>query len=194
MSNANRVNENLIIRPAKMSDAEAIALVHVNSWRETYAGIISQEFLNMLSVKEKTQWWESVLSKEQERAFCFVAESSKRGVIGFGNSGPDRHPNRDKQGEHYALYVLRDEQRKAVGFRLLYAMQRSLVLQGFSDANVWVLKENVRALAFYKQTGATTVCEDTIMIQGEPLSQILLSWPSLNSWVAANEPIHRNVS
>ncbi len=39
-----------IIRPGKSSDAEAIAKVHVIAWRETYAGIVPNDYLDSLSV------------------------------------------------------------------------------------------------------------------------------------------------
>ena len=37
--------QNIIIRKATLDDIEEVALLHVNSWYETYKGIISQSYL-----------------------------------------------------------------------------------------------------------------------------------------------------
>lgn len=42
-----------MIREARSSDVEQIAEVHVASWRTTYKGIISEQFLRKLSVERK---------------------------------------------------------------------------------------------------------------------------------------------
>ncbi|WP_306428702.1 hypothetical protein [Robertmurraya siralis] len=43
----------MIIREATLSDAEGIAKVHVDSWRTTYKGIVSDVFLEQLSYKKE---------------------------------------------------------------------------------------------------------------------------------------------
>lgn len=45
----------MIIRRAGINDAQGIAIVHVNSWRTTYKGIIQNDFLNNLSYE--TELW-----------------------------------------------------------------------------------------------------------------------------------------
>ncbi|WP_269669522.1 hypothetical protein [Paenibacillus sp. GSMTC-2017] len=39
------------IRPAIVEDMEGIAKVHLESWRTTYAGIISDQFLASLTLE-----------------------------------------------------------------------------------------------------------------------------------------------
>lgn len=39
---------NIIIRDATVEDIEEVASLHVNSWHETYAGIISQNYLDKM--------------------------------------------------------------------------------------------------------------------------------------------------
>lgn len=43
------------IRRAKLDDAQGIAKVHVNSWRTTYKDIIPNDFLDNLSVEQRTE-------------------------------------------------------------------------------------------------------------------------------------------
>ena len=49
------------IRRALPEDAATIARVHIDSWRETYAGIVSAEYLKNLSYSDRTARWEDNL-------------------------------------------------------------------------------------------------------------------------------------
>ena len=40
--------ENIKIRNATLADIESVAKLHVDSWHETYAGIISQDYLDKM--------------------------------------------------------------------------------------------------------------------------------------------------
>ena len=42
----------MIVRPARIEDAPAIAEVHIQTWRETYAGLMPTEMLAGLSVRK----------------------------------------------------------------------------------------------------------------------------------------------
>jgi len=48
----------IIIRKALPVNAEAVAKVHVQSWQETYRGIMEDEYLDKLSIKsaKKCGW------------------------------------------------------------------------------------------------------------------------------------------
>ena len=43
------------IRPAVVSDAEAIATVHIRSWQLAYTHLLSAEFLASLSIKQRAE-------------------------------------------------------------------------------------------------------------------------------------------
>ena len=67
----------LAIRNAGPSDLSAVAEIHVASWQAAYVGMISDDILGSLSVKERLQTW-----KEWNRLPCselFLA--CRRGVI-----------------------------------------------------------------------------------------------------------------
>ena len=66
----------MIIRTAQIADAEGIAGVHVDAWRETYRGIVPDEILNQLSYERRAQQWKRSIA---ERHQClFVAEDAGR--------------------------------------------------------------------------------------------------------------------
>ena len=45
----------LTIRPATPNDAQSIARIRVQGWRFAYQGLISQDYLDSLSVAEGTE-------------------------------------------------------------------------------------------------------------------------------------------
>ena len=60
------------IRRAVAADAVAIARVHVESWRSTYAGIVPEEILASLNLDDRAEMWERMLAAED--GLIFVAE------------------------------------------------------------------------------------------------------------------------
>jgi len=70
----------MIIRKAQPTDANAIAKVHVDSWRTTYAGIISADFLANLSYEQREASWRETLSV-RELNLCQKIHSLKCLVI-----------------------------------------------------------------------------------------------------------------
>lgn len=50
------------IRKAVLSDAKGIAKVHVDSWRTTYANIMTEAYLNQLSYEKREEMWNSNIS------------------------------------------------------------------------------------------------------------------------------------
>ena len=52
------------IRRARPDDAAAIARVHVESWRSTYAGLLPERLLLKLSnAQHEARWWRHVLGR-----------------------------------------------------------------------------------------------------------------------------------
>ena len=82
------------VRRAVEGDAPAIAHIHVQSWRETYTGLISPGFLeratNDSARHNRQKSWQATIS--QHREDVFVAEQGGE-VVAFASVGPARdHP------------------------------------------------------------------------------------------------------
>ena len=164
------------IRSAGSDDAEAIARVHVESWKTTYAGIVPDAYLASLSVETRSVHWKEELAKSASTVF--VAEDDA-GIFGFVSGGKLRNPVADYDGEIYAIYLLQDRQRRGAGRALTTALAHALRSDGLASMIVWVLKENP-AVGFYRYLGAVPVIEATIEIGGAKLEELAFGWPSLN--------------
>ena len=164
----------LIIRPATEHDAAAIAHVHVQSWRSTYAGIVPETFLAALSEAERTKQWGDWLQLDLP---VFVAESEGM-VTGFIGGGPIRERVSGFDAELFAIYLLRPTQRQGAGTALLQQLAGALAQRDLTSMIAWVLESNA-SRSFYERTGAHLVQTKATEIGGASLSVQAYGWPSL---------------
>lgn len=147
---------NVRVRPATVSDAEAIAGVHVASWRDAYVGLVPQDFLDGLDPTRRADGWQRILtSAEPPRSGAFVADDGRR-VVGFAHSCPSRDQGASPgTGELTAIYALSSAWGAGVGRALMSACVQSMSSAGFAIATLWVLDGNTRARHFYEAAGWT---------------------------------------
>ena len=125
------------IRAASPADAGPMARVHVHTWRTAYSGIVSADYLASLSYKDGQSMWDDILSTDRPATSTLVAEAGGGEIIGFAGGGPERQGDPTHLGEIYAVYVLQDHQRRGVGRRLVMAVARQLLRDGFVSMLLW---------------------------------------------------------
>ncbi len=168
----------LTIRQADVDDAAAIARVHVNSWRSTYTGLIPQEYLDSLTIENRTISWVRLLERARAGLITMVSEDHDRQIIGFVSGGPLRHRDPRFQAEISSLYVLKDHQREGHGRRLFLAASNRLAERGYNGLFIWVLAENP-ARAFYETLGGANVSEIERSFAGKMLREVGYGWPDI---------------
>jgi ribosomal protein S18 acetylase RimI-like enzyme len=162
------------IRAAVLEDAVAIARVHVESWRTTYAGIVPDEYLAGLDETLRVKLWQEWLSSG---AVVLVAER-KGMVVGFVHAGKIREAIETADAEIYSLYLLRDSQGRGIGRGLLRVVAAVLQQQGFTSVALWVLERN-RSRGFYETSGGRLAASKVIEIGGARLMEVAYWWPEL---------------
>jgi GNAT superfamily N-acetyltransferase len=168
----------IIIRPAVENDAEGIARVHVISWRETYRGIVPDEFLDRLSVQRRmTQWARSLSDPSDLYHHTFVSEVDGQ-IAGFSNYGFPQEKDEEFDGELYAIYLLKSAQGRGIGKMLFLEAAKGLLELGSSSMLVWVLRDNPTR-GFYEHLGGVYVREKPIEIGGRELMEIAYGWRDL---------------
>jgi ribosomal protein S18 acetylase RimI-like enzyme len=139
------------ILPAGPADAEALARVHVTSWRETYEGLLSDAFLARMSEAGYARRFRRHLTDPGPNDVVLAALNAY-GVFGYAAGGPSR-AGAEGEAEINTLYVLRAAQGRGVGKRLLLGAVRALAAQGARSLVVSTLSENARARTFYERVG-----------------------------------------
>lgn len=169
------------IRKAELDDAAGIATVHVASWRETYRGIVPDDFLDNLSIQRRTDGWVNSLSDPSNLYHrTFVAEVDGQ-IAGFSNYGFPQEKNEEFDGELYAIYLLKSAQGRGIGKMLFVEAARGLLELGSSSMLVWVLKDNPTR-GFYEHLGGVYVREKPIEIGGAGLAEVAYGWRQLKNF------------
>ena len=163
------------IRAATAEDAAAIAHVHVESWRSTYAGIVPDAYLAGLDETLRVKLWQEWLSGG---AVVLVAER-KGEVVGFAHAGKIREAVETADAELYSLYLLQNAQGRGIGRGLLRVMAAVLRVQGFTSMALWVLERN-QARGFYETCGGRLAASKVIEIGGARLMEVAYWWPDLS--------------
>ncbi len=165
------------IRGASLADAQAIANVHVASWRESYEGIVPKAVLDALSVSERTERWRGILG-EVERQPLYVAEQDGQ-LVGFAQGGKSLGDELGQEMELYAIYLLSRVKRQGIGTRLLKTVVGDFIQQGANSAGLWVFKENYPARRFYERLGAHLAMETINNRFGQQLMDVSYVWNDL---------------
>lgn len=164
------------IRVANVTDAAAIAHVHVASWLTTYEEILPKEYLSSLRESDRVPLWQDWLTRD---ICAFVAEVGGE-IVGFSAGGGIRDPIHDYDSELYTLYLLKEVQGQGVGKALLEAVAKALDQKDFRSMLVWVLEQSP-AVRFYEKVGAQLVMRKEIEIGGIRLYESALGWPHLRA-------------
>lgn len=140
-----------VVFPAGPADAEALAQVHVTSWRETYRGLLSDAFLGRMSVEAHARRWRWSLTYPRPDE-VILAAAGRRGLVGYASGGPSR-AQREGEAEIATLYVLRAAQGQGLGRQLVVEAARVFAARGANSLMISVLRDNIRARGFYEHLG-----------------------------------------
>jgi GNAT superfamily N-acetyltransferase len=163
------------VRTAGAADAEALAVVHVRSWRAAYAGLVDETHLAGLDVDDRARLWRGRLAGGGPGAVTYLATIAAD-VVGFASVGPVRDEDLVRQQERwaevYALYVDPDRWGAGVGTALWGAVEAGWAEEAAAVA-LWVLRDNVRAREFYLARGlAPDGAERLISIGTQELTEV----------------------
>jgi GNAT superfamily N-acetyltransferase len=146
------------LREARNGDESTVADIHVRAWQEAYRGLIPDEFLDTLEPEDRARSYNfgsddpaapTTLLAVQEGEDCGEV------ILGFVTFCRSRDADAPDHGEIAALYVDPDRYEGGVGRMLMAEARRRLWEAGFTDALLWVLEGNDRAIRFYENEGWT---------------------------------------
>lgn len=151
------VSEDQSYRLADANDSEALAFLHFCVWQQTYASIAPPEVRLELNLKRRTAYWERRLG---EGAPTLIAEQNGEavGLCALSPAGVDGFEC-DMEIAH--LYVKDTHRGQRLGQRLLNLAIALAGQSGFAGLVLAVVRENTRALAFYRRNGGEIVAERT---------------------------------
>lgn len=140
------------VRPATPSDALTIATLHIDSWRATYRGILSDAFLDGPVDADRRAHWTSRLADLANPSMLLVIAEDGRAPVGFACAFIDVDPTWGALLDN--LHVSPSCQGQGLGRRLM-AHAAAWVLQHRPESrmHLWVYAQNTPARRFYERLG-----------------------------------------
>jgi ribosomal protein S18 acetylase RimI-like enzyme len=171
-----------LVRQATVLDVAAIGRIEVETWRETYPGVLPDKLLIGLSPRQRARSWTAYVARSP--ADILVATAERGAVVGFGNCGAQRGAVPGLAGEIFTLYVAPEHQGRGIGRQLLMGLFRRLVRSDLPSAVVWVLAQNPSRF-FYERTGGSLVARRNIDVGGARVDAVAYAWRDLRSVIRA---------
>jgi ribosomal protein S18 acetylase RimI-like enzyme len=166
----------LSVRTARPEDAADLARIYIESWQDTYAGVLSHALLGAMSLKGHTARWRTTI---RDRAGAvLVAEDARHGVIGLCSLGAARDSGPGFDGEVYTLYVDPSFLGRGAGRALLGGAFDSLKERKLRSCLIWSHARN-NACFFYEAMGGRRVATRTTRLMGELTPEIGFGWKRL---------------
>jgi GNAT superfamily N-acetyltransferase len=139
----------MTVRGPVVADVPAMARVLVESWRETYRGLMPDDVLDDPSfVARRERFWSAALSDPRYSQNKIAVAELDGHLVGVGMSGPARDEDATWDRQLYILYTYAAVHGLGVGAALLDA-----VIEPTASAALWVADPNPRAQAFYSKHG-----------------------------------------
>jgi ribosomal protein S18 acetylase RimI-like enzyme len=145
----------VVVRPAGVADAEALARVRIASWRGAYREIVPDAVLDGFEHGQDAVRWRERLAEPGPAWMRVGFTGEPPALAGFVTAGPGRHEGEAGLGEIWAIYVDPAAQGRGVGRALMDAAVRGLAVRGFGGAVLWVFEANSAARSFYEHLGWT---------------------------------------
>ena len=162
------------VRPAKASDAPAIAATHDEAWRAAYQGIIPGAELEKLINRRGPQWWDSAIRKGSRVSVLSFGDK----IAGYANYGRNRARSLHFEGEIYELYLRPEFQGLGCGRRLFTFAKRDLLQSGLRSMVIWALSDNEPAIEFYRDLGGRMVARSSERFGTKALDKVAFAWGS----------------
>lgn len=139
-------------REAERNDAESIALLHATSWRQTYRGMMPDEFLDGDLISNRLQVWHDRLTRHRADQFVCLAEDGQKlagFICVFGNEDSIWGSYIDN------MHVAHEKKRLGLGTALMKEAAAWLNAR-YPQYGVylWVMEANDSARKFYEYLGA----------------------------------------
>lgn len=175
-------------RPAVLMDADAFGRIQVAAWRDAYAGVMDQGFLDRMNPDRSAAHWREALGgtgESPDDAWAHLVAELDGETVAWCVVGPARDTLGDRAewaaGERFEPFP--EAQLWAINAhpdaygtgaaRALHEQAIELMAERASSAYLWVARDNPRARRFYEREGwAADPLEQTDRIGGADVVEV----------------------
>jgi hypothetical protein len=169
-----------LLRHACVSDVEAIAALHAESWRSAYRGLVPDGFLGPGLDDERLQAWRDRFASADPPRRLVLAAANGDLLVGFTCVVADAEPGFGPLLDN--LHVKPGWRGLGIGARLLHESREwTRQIAPGQPMHLWVLEGNVAARAFYQAQRGIEGERRINEMGGIPVVSVRCTWPALTA-------------
>lgn len=160
-----------VIKICDNSQLYEVAVLHTDVRKETYKGILRDEYLDTLNYSYVYNKWVKFKEKDDREILIYEENGEILGFIAFTFRNI-----KTGYSEILNLHVKKEARHKGVGKSLIAAVAGCLEKNGIKSLQVCVVDGNYNAEGFYKSLGAQEICKFTELWGDWNVPQKRLIW------------------
>lgn len=168
----------LRVREAQPRDAEALAALNAQTWRESYDGLLPAQAAE--GQARGPSFWRTTVTRARvdegsrdDELFLADFDGAPAGFVWAGAARAEETP---WEGEIFMLYVLQARQRQGAGRALFSAAAGHLARRGFFSWGAWCVADNAIARGFYEHLGGASAASGAQILNGVRVPVIGYAW------------------
>jgi len=140
-------------RTALVADIQAIAILHTQSWKQHYQGMLRDDYLRDKVEADRLTIWTKRLDDPPANQWILLAEE-KGQLCGFACVYLNEH---ERWGAYLDnLHVAKQWQGRGIGKTLMQKVAAQVSVEASScGMYLWVLAQNYGSIRFYEKIGGT---------------------------------------
>ncbi|WP_162906534.1 GNAT family N-acetyltransferase [Algihabitans albus] len=166
------------LRDGAPSDCEAVAALHLASWRDSYRGLLPDAYLDGALAEDLAAKWQERLAPTPGRGGLLLLAESDARLGGFIYACQEA--NRPDSAYIDNLHVAADSRGRGLGARLMRDAARRLGQDGYYGAHLRVFAANEAAVRFYLRLGAHVAHRGPEDLMGHTVETYRMEWPDLS--------------
>jgi ribosomal protein S18 acetylase RimI-like enzyme len=167
----------MIYRRPLPNEAEAMAALHVQCWREAYTAIVPSDVSATFDARKIIERWREHIGNSER--FLMAAFDAEKPVAFINQGRPVEKIFEGMDGHIAAVYVAQSHYRQGIGRKLFSLAARDWISQGGQSIALGVLAENTRARSFYESLGGRFVQAGTFEWAGHALPDCIYVFEDL---------------
>lgn len=137
-----------MIRKVRQGDAKTLATIQTESWKAAFAGILNKETLaKCTDIDRATAMYQRLLDENKGNGYLLTV-AGKPHCIAYWDAARDAEFS--GKAELICIHSLPDNWHKGYGGQMMDRVLKDIREAGYTEAVLWVFRENHRARAFYE--------------------------------------------
>jgi ribosomal protein S18 acetylase RimI-like enzyme len=164
----------ILVRNLILSDAEQAAQVHVQTFQDSYQGLLPSEQLATMSNENMVPRWKELISINKAGLILLGAFEGDK-LLAIAGAGQPREA-RGYDAEMWSMNVPKIHQKRGLGRELFCEAVERLLAEGHRSMYLFCIDKNMNALGFYQKMGGKVT---DIRAERKGYIELLVSWECL---------------